>query len=189
MGDLQGAIPFFAADDSRDRCYWCCMRHVPADTAQAHFFSTDDVLIYDPYYGDFGPLNIAQLCRYSRLMSAKVQDETLAGKKIYHVCKPQTDTRANSILLCGAWGVICHGKTPQEAYKPFNAVKPALVPYRDASLGPPSYPLSVLNCLQGLHKAISLGWYDHKLFNADEYEYYERVEVPYLHTCISCLYN
>ena len=154
---LQGEIAFHQVD-GKDRCYWVCSRHVPSDSSDAHYFSTDDVLVYDPYYGDFGPLNIAQLCRYSRMMTCKLQAPEFANKRIYHVCKPQTDTRANSILLCASWGVICNSKTPQQAYQPFQSVKPALVPYRDASLGPPSYPLSVLHCLQGLHKGISLGW-------------------------------
>ena len=139
---LQGAIAFYQAD-GKDKCFWACSRHVPSDTEDSHFFNTDEVLIYDPYYGDFGPLNIAQLCRYSRMMTAKMTDPNVANKKIYHVCRPQTDTRANSILLCGAWRIICHSATPQEAWAPFASVKPALVPYRDASLGPPSYPLTV----------------------------------------------
>jgi len=173
---IQGEIAFHQDAEGKDKCFWCCLRHVPQDTDDAHFFSTDDVLVYDPYYGDFGPLNIAQLCRYSRLMTAKMADPKMEKKKVYHVCKPQTDTRANSILLSAAWGVISNGKTPQQAYSMFTSVKPALVPYRDASLGPPSYPLSVVHCLQGLHKAISLGWYNHETFDPDEYEHYERVE-------------
>jgi len=172
---LQGAIAFYQVD-GKDKCFWACSRHVPSDTEDSHFFNTDEVLIYDPYYGDFGPLNIAQLCRYSRMMTAKMTDPNVANKKIYHVCRPQTDTRANSILLCGAWRIICHSVTPQEAWAPFASVKPALVPYRDASLGPPSYPLTVLHCFTGLHKAISLGWYNHDNFDPDEYEHYERVE-------------
>jgi len=172
---LQGEIPFHQVE-GKDKCFWLCSRHVPSDTTDAHFFSTDEVLIYDPYYGDFGPLNISQLCRYSRLMSAKIADPKLADKRIYHVCKPQTDTRANSILLATTWGVICHNKAPRQAYQPFANVKPALVPYRDASLGPPSYPLTVEHCLSGLAKGISLGWYNHETFDPDEYEHYERVE-------------
>jgi cell division cycle 14 len=158
------------------RLFWVCMRHVPLDTEDSSFFSTDDVLVYDPYYGDFGPLNIAQICRYCRMLSHKLNDPQLQGKRIYHVCKPQTDTRANSILLCSAWALVCNGKKPQEAYAPFVNVKPALVPYRDASLGPPSYPITVQHCLGGLAKAIQIGWYVHDSFNPDEYEHYERVE-------------
>ncbi len=88
------------------RLYWACMRHVPVDTDDMHYFSTDDVLVYDPYYGDFGPLNIAQICRYCRMLSNKVADKSLEGKRIYHVCKPQTDTRANSIRLGSAWSLV-----------------------------------------------------------------------------------
>jgi cell division cycle 14 len=158
------------------RLFWVCMRHVPLDTEDSSFFSTDDVLVYDPYYGDFGPLNIAQVCRYCRMLDHKLSDPQLQNKRIYHVCKPQTDTRANSILLCTCWALISGGKTPQQAYAPFINVKPALVPYRDASLGPPSYPITVQYCLAGLAKAMAIGWYNHETFNPDEYEHYERVE-------------
>ena len=158
------------------RLFWVCMRHVPLDTEDSCFFSTDDVLVYDPYYGDFGPLNIAQLCRYCRMLEHKLADPQLSGKRIYHACKPQTDTRANSILLCCSYLVVCCGKTPAQAWAYFQNTKPALVPYRDASLGPPSYPITVHHCLTGLAKAIELGWYKHDSFNPDEYEHYERVE-------------
>jgi len=158
------------------RLFWVCMRHVPLDTDDSTYFSTDDVLVYDPYYGDFGPLNIAQICRYCRMLTHKIADANLANKRIYHVCKPQTDTRANSILLCAAWSLICDGKSPEDAWKPFSGVKPALVPYRDASLGPPSYPITVYHCMTGLKKAIEFGWYKHDEFDPDAYEHYERVE-------------
>lgn len=181
MAKVPGEIAFTGPNNTPSgpngpRLYWVCMRHVPLDTDDSTFFSTDDVLVYDPYYGDFGPLNIAQLCRYCRMLDHKLQDPQLANKRIYHVCKPQTDTRANSILLCCAYLVICQGSSPQQAWAFFSNAKPALVPYRDASLGPPSYPITVLHCLGGLTKAMSLGWYDHATFNPDEYEHYERVE-------------
>jgi len=156
--------------------YWVCMRHTPLDSADCCYFSTDDVLVYDPYYGDFGPLNIAQLCRYCRMLKHKLLDTGLAGKRIYHVCKPQTDTRANSILLCCSYLIIEQGKTPDQAWSIFEKTKPALVPYRDASLGPPSFHLTVKHCLEGLAKAIKLEWYNHETFDPDEYEHYERVE-------------
>jgi len=160
----------------KGRFYWTCIRAPPADTAEAHHFSTDDVLIYDPYYGDFGPLNIAQLCRYCRIMRQKFEDKSLANKRVYHCCRQQSDTRANAALLCCAWSLLCNGKDPHAAWAPFAVLKPALVPYRDASLGPPSFHLTVLHCLQGAIKAVSLGWFDLDTFDVQEYEHYERVE-------------
>ena len=160
----------------KGRFYWTCIRAPPADTADAHHFSTDDVLIYDPYYSDFGPLNIAQVCRYCRIMRQKFEDKGLENKRIYHCCRQQSDTRANAALLCCTWSLLCAGKAPHDAWAPFAALKPSLVPYRDASLGPPSFHLTVLHCLQGLAKAVSLGWFDLDTFDVQEYEHYERVE-------------
>ena len=88
------------------RLYWVCMRHVPLDTEDSSFFSTDDVLVYDPYYGDFGPLNIAQVCRYCRLINQKLADESLRHKHIYHWCRSQTDTRANTVFLACLWVIL-----------------------------------------------------------------------------------
>lgn len=134
------------------------------------------MLVYDPYYGDFGPLNISLICRFCRMMQSKMDDPKLQSKAIYHVCKPQSDTRANTVLLCSSWLVLYHNRTPEEAFRPFLNLKPSLVPFRDASLGPPSFHLTVPHCLAGLSKAVQLGWYDKNIFNPDEYEHYERVE-------------
>ena len=34
----------------------------------------------------------------------------------------------------------------------------------------------ILDCLRGLEYAIKLGWFDHRTFNINEYEHYEKVE-------------
>ena len=38
---------------------------------------------------------------------------------------------------------------------PFGAVRTPFVPFRDASLGPPLFNLTIQHCLAGLHKAIA----------------------------------
>jgi len=156
------------------RLYWNCVRITPSETAEAHYFSTDELLVYDPYYGDFGPLNISQVCRYCKLLSKKFTDH--ADKRIVHCCKPQHDTRANSVLLICCWSLLYDRKGPEEAFAPFASLKPALCPYRDASLGPPCYNLTVLHCLHGLAKGLQFGWVDPDTFDSKTYEFYERVE-------------
>ena len=52
------------------RLYWSSVRSVPVETSEAIYFSTDDLLIYHPYYSDFGPLNIAQVTPLSWLTKA-----------------------------------------------------------------------------------------------------------------------
>uniref|UniRef100_A0A6S9SCY9 protein-tyrosine-phosphatase n=2 Tax=Chrysotila carterae TaxID=13221 RepID=A0A6S9SCY9_CHRCT len=158
------------------RLYWSCVRVTPSDTADGHFFSTDDLLIYDPYFGDFGPLNVSQLCRYCRMLNQKLSDSSKANKKVVHCCRPQHDTRANSVLLLSAWQMLYNDKSPEEAWEPFAGLRPALCPYRDASMGQPLFNLTVLHCLTGLRKARELGWFNADKFDVKAYEYYERVE-------------
>lgn len=49
-------------------------------------------------------------------------------------------------------------------------------PFRDATAGICTYKMNILECLQGLEKAIELGWYDFKTFDVQEYEYYEKLD-------------
>ena len=55
-------------------------------------------------------------------------------------------------------------------------LSPPLVPYRDAGYGPATYHISILDCLKGLYKAMTVGLLDVDAFDVYEYEFYERVE-------------
>jgi cell division cycle 14 len=160
----------------RGRLYWSCVRVRPGDSAEEHFFCTDDSLVYDPYYGDFGPLTLSNITKYCRLLNAKLADPSLEHKRIVHCCRPQHDTRANSVMLVCCWSLLYDNKSPEEAFAPFAGLRPVLCPYRDASLGPPCFNLTVLHCLMGLAKGREFGWYNADTFDTKEYDYYERVE-------------
>lgn len=159
-----------------DRLYWQSFRGYPEPQQGVHFFSTDDLLVYDPYYGDFGPLNTSQIVRFMRMLNDKMRAAEAEKKKIVYFCRANADTRANSALLLSAWNMIYRNKSPTEAFAPFAAVRTPFVPFRDASLGPPTFHLTISHCLAGLHKAIECGFFDPETFDCDEYEYYERVE-------------
>lgn len=158
------------------RLYWQSFRGYPEPQQGVHFFSTDDLLVYDPYYGDFGPLNTSQLVRFMRLLNNKMRAAEAENKKIVYFCRASADTRANSALLISAWNMVFRDKTPVEAFAPFAAVRTPFVPFRDASLGPPTFHLTIHHCLAGLHRALRCGFFDPETFDCDEYEYYERVE-------------
>jgi len=160
----------------RGRLYWSCVRVRPVDTADAHYFCTDDSLVYDPYYGDFGPLNVSLITKYCRLLNSKLAEPTLERKRLVHCCRPQHDTRANSVMLMCCWSLLYDKKSPEEAFAPFTGLRPVLCPYRDASLGPPCFNLTVLHCLMGLAFGRQHGWYDPETFDVKAYDYYERVE-------------
>lgn len=64
--------------------------------------------------------------------------------------------------------------TPQQAYATLEANN--TLPYaefRDASVGSPLFTISILDCLNAIHKALSYGFFNFENFDAIEYEYYE----------------
>lgn len=46
----------------------------------------------------------------------------------------------------------------------------SLQPFRDAGIGPDDYPITVVDCLIGLQRAIELNWYNYKRFDIREFE-------------------
>lgn len=66
-------------------------------------------------------------------------------------------------------------RTPEEAYSILNN-GPPYIQFCDASCGSSNYTISLMDCLQAVCKARMAGFFDFNDFDAEEYEYYERVE-------------
>jgi hypothetical protein len=58
-----------------DRLYFVTLRTTvkPKSTANTHYFSVDDELVYENFYADFGPLNLAMLHRYCQKLNKKLK--------------------------------------------------------------------------------------------------------------------
>lgn len=68
--------------------------------------------------------------------------------------------------------IIAYGLTAEEAWSPFKVIESDLQFFWDAGETPSfDFRISILDCLKGLEKAISLGWYNSLNFNYKEYEY------------------
>lgn len=152
------------------RLYWLARRSVPKDTATSHFFSIDGILRYDAFSADFGPLNLALTFRYCKMVEAKLNNPSLAGKRIIHCCLQDPRLRANAACLMCLFQVIIQRKTPEEAYRPFFGIDPPFFPFRDAINGPCSFQLTIVDCLEGMTKALELGWFDMDTFDLSSYE-------------------
>ncbi|XP_048831990.1 dual specificity protein phosphatase CDC14AB isoform X10 [Brienomyrus brachyistius] len=170
--ELMGASEFI-----KDRLYFATLRSKPKSTANTHYFCTDEEFVYENFYADFGPLNLAMLYRYCCKLNKKLKSFTLTRKRIVHYTSFDQRKRANAAVLIGAYAVLYLKKTPEEACRAlvsgFNA---PYLPFRDASFGNCTYNLTILDCLQGIHKALQHGFFDFDTFDVDEYEHYERVE-------------
>ena len=158
--------------------YWLASDEPPRCDDEAYYFWTDTnpELRYNPFHKDFGPLNLAMThrfcCELTKLMYEKKNTEC----KIFHYSSINRQNMANSACLMGAFCLIILKRTAEEVWNLFKDYQASFEPFRDASAGACTYKLTILECLQGLEKAIELGWYDFKTFDVQEYEYYEKLE-------------
>ncbi|XP_072294859.1 dual specificity protein phosphatase CDC14AB isoform X2 [Eucyclogobius newberryi] len=170
--ELTGAAEFI-----RERLYFATLRSKPKSTANTHYFCTDDEFVYENFYADFGPLNLAMLYRYCCKLNKKLKSYTLTRKRIVHYTSFDQRKRSNAAVLIGGYAVIYLKKTPEEAYRALiSGSNASYLPFRDASFGNCTFNLTVLDCLQGVRKALQHGFFDFERFDVDEYEHYERVE-------------
>lgn len=68
--------------------------------------------------------------------------------------------------------------TAQEAYECLTKSpnSPSFIMFRDASVGPPCYQISLRDCLSAIYKCHRLGFFNFEDFCVKEYEHFERVE-------------
>ncbi|XP_070448508.1 dual specificity protein phosphatase CDC14A isoform X14 [Equus przewalskii] len=156
-----------------DRLYFATLRNRPKSTVNTHYFSIDEELVYENFYADFGPLNLAMVYRYCCKLNKKLKPKkifknipflgklesySLSRKKIVHYTCFDQRKRANAAFLIGAYAVIYLKKTPEEAYRALLSGSTApYLPFRDASFGNCSYNLTILDCLQGIRKRVENG--------------------------------
>jgi protein-tyrosine phosphatase len=168
-----------ASEYIADRLYFVTLKTSikPKSTANTHYFSIDDELIYENFYADFGPLNISLLYRYCTKLNRKLKSYSLAKKKIVHYTTLDSHKRANAAFLISAYSVIYLGKSPEEAFRPLvGGYNPPFVPFRDASFGVSIYTITILDCLKAIEKAKQANFFDFEDFDYDEYEHYEKVQ-------------
>lgn len=87
-------------------------------------------------------------------------------------------TFSRIIILFYMFQILYCKRTAQEVYdcltkSPNN---PEFIKFRDASIGPPCYQISLSDCLSAIYKCHRLGFFNFEDFCVKEYEHYERVE-------------
>uniref|UniRef100_A0A8C6RU91 CDC14 cell division cycle 14A n=1 Tax=Nannospalax galili TaxID=1026970 RepID=A0A8C6RU91_NANGA len=103
-GELIGACEFM-----KDRLYFATLRNRPKSTVNTHYFSIDEELVYENFYADFGPLNLAMVYRYCCKVNKKLKSYSLSRKKIVHYTCFDQRKRANAAFLIGAYAGLQHG--------------------------------------------------------------------------------
>uniref|UniRef100_A0A8C2V442 Cell division cycle 14A n=1 Tax=Chinchilla lanigera TaxID=34839 RepID=A0A8C2V442_CHILA len=91
------------------RLYFATLRNRPKSTIHTHYFSIDEELVYENFYADFGPLNLAMVYRYCCKLNKKLKSYSLSRKKIVHYTCFDQRKRANAAFLIGAYAGLQHG--------------------------------------------------------------------------------
>ena len=147
-------LPRFQLDCIRvaRRLYFCVSENINIrSTSKDHFFSTDNEMIYKSEYSDFGPLNIAWVCRYIKKLEKKLKLKILAHKNIIHVTSSNNPRKAaNAACLAAMYRLLVLELDPTRAFAPFarygdNTFKPFTV-------GSKMYKLRIMDFLNGFHK-------------------------------------
>ena len=153
-----------------DRLYFSVTNIRPTSSAKVRYFSieNDPEFLYQPFFSDFGPLSLLHVHKFYVLVSKNISQKK--DMKFHFVTTSSPNSLANAVFIASAFRMIYLKISAEEAMSPFASIAASLKPYRDASSFPSTYDLTVLSCLQGLKKAMSLGWYNPEMFNAREWE-------------------
>lgn len=68
----------------KDKLYWISDATPPRSQSSAYFFCVDDDLVYEPFFADFGPLDLAKMHRFCSELEKLTSDAKYASYKIYH---------------------------------------------------------------------------------------------------------
>ncbi|KAK4532303.1 hypothetical protein CCYA_CCYA11G3160 [Cyanidiococcus yangmingshanensis] len=94
------------------------------------------------------------------------------------LCTDDPEAVTNAAVLVGAYRVLYHGDTPEQAYAKLQRLQDLFIHFRDASAGPESpFPLSVFDCISAWHRAAQkCHFFCPDTFDIDAYEYLECVQ-------------
>ncbi|KAM3938763.1 dual specificity protein phosphatase CDC14B isoform 3-T3 [Leptodactylus fuscus] len=175
MGD-EPELPPGAVEVFDERLYFAILCGKPKTTSSTHYFSIDDELLYENFYADFGPLNLAMLYKYCCKLTRKMKSFSLTKKKIIHYTNGDQKKQANAACLIGIYAVLYLKKLPEEMYRILQMGNITYLPFRDASFGTCSFHLTLLDCFHAMQKAHQYEFFDFRTFDVAEYQHFERAE-------------
>ena len=132
------------------RLYWICDSKPPQSQKEAFYFCIDSVnkfysisqeLVYQPFFEDFGPLNLGQMHSFCTELDKLMNNAEYKKAKIYHYCSENPKKKANAAFLMGAYQVIALKRTAKDAWKIFT--KETFLDFRDAMKGICTYKCTV----------------------------------------------
>lgn len=135
----------FTTEYIKNVLYFATVRQgkILKNTAETHYFSIDNELVYENYYSDFGPLNLGCVYKYCRLLNDKLK-QFVNKQTVVHYTSIDPKKKANSAFLLGCYGVLYLSLSPRDALKPLVVHGQS---YRSSKTFFFNGPITVLKCV------------------------------------------
>ena len=151
---------------------------------------TSKAIQYEAYCDDFGPMNMASIVDFIRLIDKELA--SFPDAKVVVCAEHGVRQLTNSVFLIGAYKIIKLDETPDEVARSFSWLDPeSIESYRDATFSRPTFRLDVIDCWRGLAKGKELEWIryggTHYLWgeiDVDEYRNYDSSANGNLHEVV-----
>ncbi|KAH7358788.1 tyrosine-protein phosphatase CDC14 [Plectosphaerella cucumerina] len=141
-----------------------------------YYFTVDDILLYNAFHHDFGPLHIGHLYRFALHFHDVLGAKENKDRPIVFWSRADPRSRANAACILACYMVLIQSWPPHLALAPIAQVDPPLMPFRDAGYSQADYGITVQDVVYGVWKAKEEGCCALDNFDLDEYERFERVE-------------
>ncbi|KAJ5234979.1 Tyrosine-protein phosphatase cdcA [Penicillium citrinum] len=141
------------------------------------YFTVDDVLLYNAFHADFGPLHIGHLYRFAVLFHEILGDSANSDRPVVFYSKTDARSRANAACLVACYMVLIQSWPPHLALAPIAQADPPYMPFRDAGYSQADFILNIQDVVYGVWRAKEQGLCGLRDFNLEEYEKFERVDM------------
>ena len=139
--------------------------------AKAFALFIDDLVKYDSFCEDFGPVNLGCTFRFCKtLREILVSDINL---DVMVVSSQENRSLTNCVFLLGAYMIMILDLSAGVVYGRFESLHKNLKTFRDVSPGAQNFHLHLQDCWQGLWRAKQLAWIDFSEggFELSDYEH------------------
>uniref|UniRef100_A0A0C9R841 protein-tyrosine-phosphatase n=1 Tax=Fopius arisanus TaxID=64838 RepID=A0A0C9R841_9HYME len=150
----------------------------PKATSDIYFFSIDDELIYNNFYNDFGPLNLACLYKYCWKVNHIFNNPRHYQRHIIHYTTDDEEKKTNAAFLVASYAILYLKMSPKQAYRLLitGNNQRQFKNFQDASMGRSPYTIGLQDCLNALYTAATFGLFNFEDFDVSEYEKYQQLK-------------
>lgn len=172
-----------------------CLQEKPQETICDHYFNFDECtnILFEPMSRENGPSTLQQITDFIKLIKEKL---TKINKQIHICVSLGPESRLNCIFLLCVFVILernfvydlinkhenkqyisKYGKSKPKKLPDFDhpltifdGIYPPLEVFEDATASP--FTISLEDALNGFIKGTKKGWFDHRSFDIDSYNFY-----------------